>query len=167
MFVADWGRRRNAHPIDGVSFANNTIHNCGGRWGGGLLLENSQAENILVANNIFSLCGPPAVLNRRPPAGVTVTHNLFFGEGEVYGESPVVGDPLFANPEAGDFHLKPGSPAVDAGPPEAAPEFDCDLQPRPADDGADIGVDEVSTAQPLPLPDPRRRGSEEEADTAD
>jgi parallel beta-helix repeat protein len=36
------------------------------------------------------------------------------------GENAVQGDPLFTNPEAGDFTLRPGSPAVDAGDPGEA-----------------------------------------------
>jgi len=154
MFVADWGRRRSAHPIDGVAFVNNTMHNCGSRWGGGMLLENAEAENVLVRNNIFSLCGPPAILNRKAPISVAVTHNLFFGEGQATGDSPVIGDPLFVDAEEGDFHLRPGSPAVDAGWPEGAPAFDCDGQPRPAGSGIDIGTDERSTEEPVPIPEP-------------
>ncbi len=51
-------------------------------------------------------------------------------------------DPMFVNPIASDFHLKPTSPAVDAvssGPPD---DFEGDARPQGA--GYDIGADEVT-----------------------
>ena len=56
-------------------------------------------------------------------------------------------DPLFVNPATGDYHLGPGSPALDTGDPSGvppAPPVDYDGQTRPLGNGVDIGADEES-----------------------
>lgn len=51
----------------------------------------------------------------------TVEYPIYLGtwlKDTVYsitGSQPVFGDPMFTDPEQGDFRLKPGSPAIDAG----------------------------------------------------
>jgi len=52
-------------------------------------------------------------------------------------------DPLFADPQALDFHLREGSPAVDAGYAGAVPEDDIDGQRRVRGKAVDIGCDET------------------------
>jgi len=51
---------------------------------------------------------------------------------------------LFVDPELpdGDYHLKEGSPAEDAGTATDAPPADVDGDPRPSGDGVDVGADE-------------------------
>jgi parallel beta-helix repeat protein len=75
-------------------------------------------------------------------------HNLFAGFADVardeLGEGNLIGPaPLFVNPSLtpgeGDFHLKPGSPAIGAGLAAETPEVDLEGRPRAAG-GADLGA---------------------------
>ena len=53
------------------------------------------------------------------------------------GTGNINADPLFANPTGGDYHLRPGSPAIDAGTNTGAPTTDRDGVPRPFDGNND------------------------------
>jgi hypothetical protein len=55
------------------------------------------------------------------------------------------GDPVFVNPDAGDYHIGPGSAALDRGV-DAGVTVDIDGDPRPIGAGYDLGADEFSTA---------------------
>jgi hypothetical protein len=82
-------------------------------------------KNIVVRNNIMWKCG------RNPldlAKGNTADHNL------------TDKDPLFANPAKGDFHLKPGSPAISAGVAVQGVTSDMEGWLRPADEPWDLGV---------------------------
>lgn len=46
--------------------------------------------------------------------GASIASNAFVGV-EAVGADPVTGDPLFVDADAGDFHLREGSPLIDAG----------------------------------------------------
>ncbi|MBN2147799.1 MAG: right-handed parallel beta-helix repeat-containing protein [Anaerolineales bacterium] len=146
-----------SHPMDTILLINNTLYDNGNEvdWGGGIIADNPQAENVTIRNNITSqnLTFQIAVAANVPAANVTVDHNLIDGyrgyEDEVYGEDYVEGDPMFVNPGGANFHLQAGSPAVDAGWDVEAPalDFEGDFRPQDGDeDGTaihDIGADEV------------------------
>ncbi|MEW6251648.1 MAG: hypothetical protein AB1716_13465 [Planctomycetota bacterium] len=75
-------------------------------------------------------------------------------EGGWTGSGNINADPLFADPNAGDYHQRPGSPCVDRGDPNYQPlpgELDCDGQMRRWDgDGngvavVDMGADEFGS----------------------
>jgi hypothetical protein len=59
----------------------------------------------------------------------------------VTGTINVWGDPAFVNPDGGDYHIGPGSAAIDVGV-DAGVETDIDGEPRPTGTGHDIGADE-------------------------
>ena len=54
----------------------------------------------------------------------------------------------------GDYHLRDGSPAIDAGLSTGAPTTDFDGDARPLGGGVDIGLDEAAGAGPPPPPPP-------------
>jgi uncharacterized repeat protein (TIGR01451 family) len=63
------------------------------------------------------------------------------GPGTINHSDDQTGDPAFVNPGAGDYHIGPGSAAIDAGA-DAGVSTDIDGHPRPAGMGFDIGADE-------------------------
>jgi hypothetical protein len=59
----------------------------------------------------------------------------------VSGTGNISADPLFVNWAAGDYHLRAGSPAIDAGTSVGAPLVDFEGDPRPVGN-VDMGADE-------------------------
>ncbi len=80
-----------------------------------------------------------------PPNNPTWENNLVFGNGTDYSgiddQTGIAGnisaDPLFADAGSGDYHLTEGSPAIDSGSEQDAPETDFDGNPRPQDGDED------------------------------
>jgi len=66
------------------------------------------------------------------------------------GTVNIWGDPAFADPDDGDYHIGPGSAAIDAGV-NAGVATDIDGDPRPVGMGYDIGADEAPSFIFLPL----------------
>ncbi len=85
-------------------------------------------------------------------AGTLWWHNSTDYSGAVTVSAPDLhADPQFADPGCGDFHLKPTSPAIDAGV-NVGVIIDIDGDPRPMAAGYDIGADEyVADRIRLPL----------------
>lgn len=104
---------------------------------GGTSIDTGE-ESVLIENNAF-------VSVLVPVSGVlsagSISNNAFF-ESDPVGEAPVEGDPLFVNAEAGDFHLRAGSPLIDSG--AGTDVFD--------DTAADIGAYGGEFAEGIPLP---------------
>lgn len=136
------------HPMSGITIVNNTVWSNGTTWGGGITVDNPDAVGVIVRNNVLSenLSFQLSVGADVPPESVTVDHLLIDGyrgnaeDGETRGADYLEGDPQFRDAPAGDFHLQPGSPAVDAGSATDAPAADFDGTPRPQGGGWDIGA---------------------------
>ena len=60
-------------------------------------------NNIVFGNSLDNIAS----------SGGTVMHNC--ADTVIAGEGNIAANPLFMNPAAGDFSLRPGSPAIDAG----------------------------------------------------
>ena len=71
-------------------------------------------------------------------------------QGRYFGTGNIDADPLFFDPANNDYHLRPGSPCIDAGNDEASviPATDFDNDPRIMGAAVDMGVDEF-----LPAPE--------------
>jgi len=139
----------------GVTIINNTFYANGEDWGGGIVLGDLTAENVVIRNNILSrnLSFQVVVGTTVDIAGLVVDFNLIDGfrasSNEIYGDDYVEGDPAFVDAAAADFHLLASSPAVDAASPEGAPAADFDGRARPWGEGYDMGAFEYA----LPSPD--------------
>jgi len=146
--IAGWGKPAVEHPMKDIKVINNTFYNNGrDDWGGGIVVQNPNAENVVIRNNICSqnLSFQIAVEADVSAANLTVDHNLIDGYreypwGEIYGSDYVEGSPMFVNPSEADFHLKEDSPAIDNGSAVDAPGDDFDGNPRPQGAGYDIGA---------------------------
>jgi uncharacterized repeat protein (TIGR01451 family) len=78
----------------------------------------------------------------------------------VTGAVNIQGDPAFVDPDSGDYHIGPESAARDAGV-DAGVTTDIDGDPRPAEQGYDIGADELRVALKVTkqaTPDPAQPG---------
>jgi hypothetical protein len=75
---------------------------------------------------------------------VTADHTLFWNIGDVgiEGSNPVYGNPAFIDPSGGDYHIGPGSAAVDAAL-DIGELLDVDGDSRPIGPAPDIGADEA------------------------
>lgn len=115
---------------------------------------------VLLRNNIFCGRGPECPIYMGECVTPTIDHNLFYfpnslwvlqhGENQYtsqdissLGPGNKYGDPLFENPailgQVGDYHLRNGSPAIDSGTSEGAPNKDLDKNSRPQGNGYDMG----------------------------
>jgi hypothetical protein len=92
-------------------------------WSGNLTITNS-----IMWNNALNLQGDPPC-----PTCFTVTYSDI--EGSWPGTGNLNEDPLFV--DAGDYHLRPGSPAIDTGTDTGAPDHDLGGNPRPLDGDGD------------------------------
>lgn len=115
--------------------------------------------NIVLRNNIFSGRGPDCPIWIGWASTITAENNLFYfprsewvlqhGNTTYYssnigdlGPGNIYGNPLFVKTawgETGNYHLRDGSPAIDAGTSNNAPNIDLEGKPRPQGGGFDIG----------------------------
>ncbi|RLD13080.1 MAG: hypothetical protein DRI28_06585, partial [Caldiserica bacterium] len=114
---------------------------------------------LTVRNSIFCGRGENSPIFIARGVNLTFDHNLIYNpetdhaieykdenyvKNELYklGDGNIYGDPLFINPawgEEGNYHLKKGSPAIDAGSDLNTPLADLDGIKRPQGGGIDIG----------------------------
>ncbi len=138
-----------------LNVVNNTIYGNRAVFGGGLAanISNLVLKNNILFANTASQSGADLYMVQAALTA-TVSFNII-GDGQFpIGNS--ASDPKLLDPTAGDFHLVPGSPAIDAGDNLASslPLRDLEGDPRIIDgdrDGnpvVDIGADELVVASP-------------------
>lgn len=129
----------------------NLIHNTFALAEYGVQVEGTVEVNI--ARNIFTSHSKTAIDIFDPLlSDVEVTENLFYSNTN-NGETGTIywtGNPLLVDLFNGDFHLQPGSAAIDkvSG---GLITTDIDGQPRPIGSGIDLGADEYGLSTFLPL----------------
>ncbi len=104
--------------------------------GGNAVLADTSGDapeppEVTIANSIFWGNGGGDVLAL--DANVRVTYTT--SEEPIDGTGNLSEDPRFADPGSGDFHLQPGSPAIDAGDPSSS----YDVEPQPNGGRIDLG----------------------------
>ena len=121
------------YVISATAFITNSI--IAGQYTG---ITTAEQANVTMEGTLWG-AGPWANIQDWVLAGslVTGTHNLW-------------ADPLFIDPAQMDFHLSPGSPAIDAGV-SISLDMDLDNQPRPnpSTNLPDIGADETWLVSPI------------------
>lgn len=145
----------------GVSVLNSTISQNVATAGGaiysslstseirGSILWGNQADDgpeirlVAASNSMVDYCD---VAGGQEAVSVDGSSSLVWGDGNLEA------DPLFADADAGDYHITLGSPAIDAGDPDFQPdadETDLDGDDRVLNGRIDIGADEsVPDAEP-------------------
>ncbi len=100
--------------------------------------------SVTVKNSIISNNGLATAYNKVQGAKLTVINTdswqntaTFVGD-QVAGENSLSVDPLYVG--SGDLHLQAGSPCIDTGSADGAPDHDFDFRPRPRGAAVDIGA---------------------------
>ena len=98
-----------------IEIYNNVIY--GNREGGVFISSSSNTKNVTVKNNIFA--NNDFNIKAKNVDNLIISHNLYYqpssvGSG-VKDDMPIFANPLFVNPNSGDFSLQKGSPAIDSG----------------------------------------------------
>jgi hypothetical protein len=170
--IGGYDRRRGS--TEDCLIVNNTVVHTDGVE---LLVQFDTRDNV-IANNVF-VAGPRHLFVENPyreNVGNVLDHNLYFSVDGASGGTwqwrgvafddfegwsarsgndrhSMFGDPAFVDPEAYDFRLEPGSPAVDAGAFLAASgQADLSGDPRAQAGGIDLGAFEVPAPPPSPTP---------------
>jgi hypothetical protein len=122
--------------VDGPMMIRHNSTNKAFGWLGGPVNDVTIDSNIL-PNNSSANCD-----------GATWRYNIV-NSGSACGGNGRVAPPGFRNSDAADFHLLPGSAAIDAANPSEGPNSDIDGESR-AGNRPDVGADEANPVAPAP-----------------
>ncbi|MFQ5706817.1 MAG: right-handed parallel beta-helix repeat-containing protein [bacterium] len=132
-----------------IKVYNNTIYkNTAASMGITFPVQNNEMiNNVTVANNIIVTAeGNDHIMVTSTGENIVVDNNLYWpASGAITGTTDahaIFAAPLLVNPDAGDFHITPTSPALDRGITIPSVTQDFEGSVRPQGDGYDIGADE-------------------------
>ena len=138
-----------------VSLAHTTIARNSGGDGSGIYITDAGSTHSSVTMTNTILAGQEIGIGVAAGSSATLEATLWGsgtwangtdwgGDGNVVvGSINIWGDPSFVNPDGGNYHIGPGSVAIDAGV-DAGVTFDIDGDPRPLGPAFDIGADEAN-----------------------
>ena len=109
----------------------------------GIYVNYPQVENIRICNNISAnTLNQLAIRDQdvKDPKQIVMDRNLAHGPVSHPGRGLITGDPLFTDPEGGDFTLREGSPAIDTGYKKFSTSHDLTGEVRPQGRAADLGA---------------------------
>jgi hypothetical protein len=159
-----------AGTVQNSSVVNNTLSNNDAKRTGGGEIRVQFATNNLIANNVVAARKGSLLVNSEGIAGQnTINYNLFWSRGgpgaarfswngaafktfdayraaSLLDANSVFADPQLFRPAGPDLHVRPTSPAINAGDLAfipAAGEVDFDGEPRLRNGRVDIGADEL------------------------
>ncbi len=128
-----------------VKIENNTLYDCGSRGTGaaGAIARAAGPVGIDMNDNLIDLVGSESYFSGDTSA-IGGANDLLFGAGAApsFLSGAIAGDPMLVAPASHDFHLEPGSPAIDRGVPTAA-TTDFDGNARPQGAAYDVGAYEL------------------------
>jgi hypothetical protein len=127
------------------SYSSPTIMNCTFARNGGGIHTSGYGHRSYIINSIVW-----GNFSYQISGNATVTYSDI--EGGYNGEGNIEADPLFEKaqpPGKPDFHLKAGSPAIDVGTADGAPDNDLDGNPRPNGQDYDMGAYESQSVSLL------------------
>ena len=130
------------------TLTNNTIADNTASAGGGVYCYNYSVP-ILINCILWADAPQEVYFESSYPNGIVVSYSDVQGgkdgivsenPGDIidWGEGNIDEDPLFVDADNGDYHLQAGSPCIDAGTPDGAP--DDDLEGNPRDEFPDMGA---------------------------
>jgi parallel beta-helix repeat protein len=128
-------------------------------WGIGISNYQGPTENIVIKNNIVHSTNIGIgryIWAKDYPVSIDSNYNLVFNTTYPFrgiitqNTHDLLLDPMFVDPENGDFHLQSSSPAIDNGTALSDVSIDFDSISRPQGSGYDIGAYEHISGQPIP-----------------
>ena len=115
LTLADWGEKVPHHGLKDIVIERNTFIENGKGWGGGIRVDNAEAEGIVIRDNLVANNVSGQIIVDKKPKSLVIEHNFVTApgedeKGETAGERSVVGVPRYRfTPESG-LVLEPGSP---------------------------------------------------------
>jgi hypothetical protein len=115
LTLADWGEKVPHHGLKNIVIEHNTFIENGKPWGGGIRIDNAQAEGIVIRKNLVANNGSGQIIVNKTPKSIVIEDNFITApsgdeKGETAGENATIGVPRYKATPEGGVALKAGSP---------------------------------------------------------